>query len=355
MNFDNAMELKSKILKEELNISATQIDERGIKIQSIDKIPQIGNRLAVGLSIKSKDNLSLEIRVQRKKGRAYNNALRWKEEANNEVNIVVVNEIQIPPKINIQETKAIRYFRAHKRPVIMGLSISTDCSGTGTLGGFVENSTTGKIGIITNNHVLVNYNNRTRNGAPVYQPGGVDESTRLVNRIGELRDYVNVVKEQINYLDVAVAELDEEIQYSGNSIPSNYKCPISGKEITMVGDISKIFLSSEKNPTIMKIGRSSGFTQGILTAFGVDGLPVRHPTEGVFLFSDVYEVKSLSKAKPFLVPGDSGSIAMVVNDNKLVAVGLLFASTNSVNGSGTLAYFCSLKRALESIDYDWLI
>lgn len=102
MNLDNALELKQKILSEQMGIDAFTNIGDNVTTQAITSIPKPDSRLAVGLSQTKRDNYLLELRVQRNSGSAYKKAEEWKHKVSGEARILVVEKIQVPPFTQIQ-------------------------------------------------------------------------------------------------------------------------------------------------------------------------------------------------------------------------------------------------------------
>ena len=71
-------------------------------------------------------------------------------------------------------------------------------------------------------------------------------------------------------------------------------------------------------------------------------------------FSNIIEIRSHSVAKPFTMPGDSGSI--VFTDDELAPFGLHFAGTYklSENIKYKISYACDLQTALAAVGAKWL-
>jgi hypothetical protein len=356
MQFESVMQLKGEVVEKELGIQAFTDMSGGVSIQAVDSIPRPESRLAVGFSLVKPKEYQLELRVQRRRGSAYKRAQEWKKKARGEARILVVDEISVPPLTQIQSKTGDSYFRARRRPLKVGLSISSDSAGTGTLGAFVEHKESGDTFILTNNHVLANYDPRVQRKKPIYQPGRAEATLRLDNRIGELRDSIVVLRDQVNFLDAAVAVLDKQDDHDGNVIPADCGCPLAGKRIQGVAGFEAIQKAFSDEHPVMKVGRTSGYTEGIISAMSVDGVPVRHPTEGLFLFNNVYEVKAVNGHAAFSTAGDSGSTVLMNYQRELVAVGLHFAGGPAAEGRRKvhLSYFCSLQLALKELELDWM-
>jgi hypothetical protein len=75
---------------------------------------------------------------------------------------------------------------------------------------------------------------------------------------------------------------------------------------------------------VYKVGRTTQLTEGRVSAFDVDNLPVEFD-RGVITFDQQIEISPVPGAGPFSLGGDSGSLIV---DEELRAVGLLFAGND---------------------------
>ena len=353
MTRDNAVELKEEILTDRLKLKPFAKNAPGIARQAVESIPRVDARLAVGLALKAKDDYRLELRVQRRTGSA---AERWVAKARNEAQILVVDEVTVPPITNIEASKPDKYFCSRLRPLEIGCSIGPRAAVTGTLGAFVEIKESGKPAVLTNNHVLADYDDTSKRGTPVYQPGGVDAIRRLNNRIGTLSDFVVVNKDQTNYVDAAVAQLDDDIEFVPNHIPNNVKSRHAGRRVSTTGDLDTIENAFVANQNVLKVGRTTGYTEGEITAIQIDGLTVRHPSAGNFVFNNVFEVRPIGPYRRFGDSGDSGALVVLADGRDLSAIGLHFAGGVAQEGRRRryLSYFCPLYIILPDMQLDWV-
>lgn len=121
-----------------------------------------------------------------------------------------------------------------------------------------------------------------------------------------------VVTKQIirNRVDAALCKLDDDIGYVLNYL--NYYDGVKGvNELAGVGTLVK------------KLGRTTGFTNGIVTQTNVV-VDVQYDG-GIVRFEDQISIEHVELGKSFSAGGDSGSIIVDENDN---AVGLLFAGND---------------------------
>jgi hypothetical protein len=146
-----------------------------------------------------------------------------------------------------------------------------------------------------------------------------------------------------NESDSAIALLEKEVDHDSNQIPKGYGFPDEGKLIRHLPEKPELLQS---NKPICKIGRTTGWREGILTALSLDGLTVTTPRLGNVIFDNVLEISWTDKS--FSEPGDSGSL--VYTRDELAALGLHFAA--GPKGSGRkqtmVSYSCKLDLILKT-------
>lgn len=179
----------------------------------------------------------------------------------------------------------------------------------GTLGPFVRDVVSGRLGVVSNNHVFVNVN-RGRKGDPLFSPGPLDAAPSDATRFGELERFVPIDFGRANQVDCALGWVDVEALPGWN-----------GAIARVVRDVHEL-RPSDLGVRLRKIGRTTGVRLGRVTTVELDRLPVGFgPADGVAMFNDQIEISG-GRATDFSAGGDSGS-AIVTEDGRLV--GLLFA------------------------------
>lgn len=192
------------------------------------------------------------------------------------------------------------------RPAPGGVSIGHYQITAGTLGMVVDGM------ILSNNHVLAN-SNAGGMGDPIYQPGPYDGGTAQ-SKIAELNRWVPIsfeggclpIGQGPNVVDAALAEplmdgyVREEIL-----------------EIGVLTGTKEASLAQE----VRKSGRTTGLTHGWIIVLDAT-VTVNYGSPG----NAVFEHQIVSG--PMSQGGDSGSI--LVDENQLLAVGLLFAGSDQV-------------------------
>jgi len=342
MKKESVLELKNEVLRSLMSAGGGR---RGAAAESLVN-PRIESRLAVGYSETSKGDFQLELRVQRKQGTAYQQALSFKERAKQEANIEEIPLIEIPPKTAVFDASAKPQLVTYARPLHIGLSVGHNDGGAGTLGAFVADAD-GNECILSNNHVLALLGQAEIRDA-VYQPGRPDQSPlRIQHMIARLSDATVLGKSVRNEADSAVAALVEGMDHSSNQIPTGLGYPMQGQMVVQPSDDDALLESLGKDEVVCKIGRTTGYTEGRVSAVALDNVPVR-TSVGNILFDNVIEISWESQKNPFTRPGDSGSL--VFAKSNLRAVGLHFAGGHKrVSGRvAGISYSCNILTVLRA-------
>ncbi len=203
----------------------------------------------------------------------------------------------------------------HVRPLFPGVSVAHFRSTAGTLGAFAYNGH-GELVILSNQHVLCS--SICSFGDVILQPGPSDGGGRgNHDGVALLRSSAGIDPEGINQVDAATATVLDSVQclprYCGGALAGICLEPVAGMRVC-------------------KVGRTTGFTRGIVRAMEVDGVEVRYGNRTV-VFDNQIEIAGLDG--PFSDGGDSGALIL---DGRRHAVGLLFAGTPAVAGSAAVTY-----------------
>ena len=201
-----------------------------------------------------------------------------------------------------------------RRPLVVGASIGHFAITAGTLGAFARLAGDDRPRVLSNNHVLADENRGTP-GDEVLQPGRVDGGRSGADRVGVLERFVALELGAINEVDAALAVLDPGIGIE--------------PEVPGVGCVMEV-APPEAVDDVVKVGRTTGRTEGRVTAFEVDGVTVEFST-GVLRFDDQVEVEG-GPGGPFSQGGDSGSLIVAPAERR--AVGLLFAGSDQGGPGG---------------------
>jgi len=223
--------------------------------------------------------------------------------------------------------------RHQHRPIIGGLSISPlGTNYVGTLGCFLnrQGPDGSEILALSNNHVLAD-TDRLSYGTLITQPGPEVYHTPTINDAFASLSYRIPLQFPTtgntpvsNEFDAAVATVTDLSAIQTGKIlgihlynPSPVKVPQPGMEV-------------------IKSGRTTGVTRGLITATNISGVNVNYGTlqaPWITVFDDVLRVQSHDQ-NPFASPGDSGSVILEEATGNPVA--LIFA------GRGRIATACDL-------------
>ena len=227
----------------------------------------------------------------------------------------VEGDAAIPEEVNgyptdveaIGEISAQTYTRRFPRPVPCGVSGGHVRITAGTLGCLVVLNNN-RLAILSNNHVLAN-ENHARPGDSIIQPGRVDGGQHPEDRIGVLERFVPIQFPGPNTVDCAAAWTafslvkPQHVTYKMNRRP----------------------LSPRLAMSVMKNGRTTQATQGVITGVAVNDVRVAFDG-GIAIFNDQIIIRPIGSG-PFSQGGDSGSVIVSVGTRQ--PVGLLFAGSTT--------------------------
>jgi hypothetical protein len=231
--------------------------------------------------------------------------------------------------------RVVPWHQQRSRPLRIGGSIGHINVTAGTLGAFVRGRDDGTIFILSNNHVLAN-ESRGKAGDAIVQPGRIDGGQEPDDVVGQLVKFVRLKKRGINPHDCALATINDGIETQMNELQG----------IGNLAGLGDAFL--DEGTRVAKVGRTTGVTQGRVTAFELDNLVVGFDI-GNLRFDNQVEIED-AETGPFSQGGDSGSL--VVGEDRR-AVALLFAGGDQggANGQG-LTYANPLRDVLEALQVD---
>ena len=190
------------------------------------------------------------------------------------------------------------------RPAPGGVSLGHYKITAGTLGCLVKDKKSGKVLILSNNHVLAN-SNKAEKGDPILQPGPYDGGKKPKDLIGYLENWIEInFKKEANLVDAALAR------------PKNVS--LVKPEIMLIGSPQGVAKAKLGMP-IQKSGRTTGYTTGKVKDISAS-VKVNYDNQTA-LFRGQILTTNMSQG------GDSGSLVL---DMKARAVGLLFAGSEQV-------------------------
>jgi hypothetical protein len=158
----------------------------------------------------------------------------------------------------------------------------------------------------------------------VLQRGPYDGGRQPADRVARLDSWVRLKPKSANLVDAALARIETAIKHDARTL----------RGITGTGDrvlAGPRSASIEAGANVYKVGRTTGGTQGRVTAFALDNLVVNYD-RGNLRFDDQVEIEGTGNL-PFSDGGDSGSLII---DSGMLAAALLFAGgdTGGANGMG---------------------
>jgi hypothetical protein len=204
--------------------------------------------------------------------------------------------------------------KKRQRAVGAGISAAHLDVTAGTISCFCRSTRHGddpsKVYVMSNNHVFANVN-QSQIGDALYQPGPADGGT-ADDHFAKLHRFapMKLGGTQPNRVDAAIGELSSEVEFRA--------------EVCQIGKIKGIGVAVEEM-RVCKHGRTTGYTEGIVTDESYDaliGMDHNDPSI-VALFDNQVRIQ---RTPPYLeigLGGDSGSL--VLSKSKSEAVGLYFA------------------------------
>jgi len=347
MRLRDARALKAEILANYYNEVIGRSSD--LRTETEPPIAPSERRIAVGLA-KVRNAYRVEIRIQREGGAAQRLTQDLQRKYGSGINVEILQKVEIPPLLSIkrlspQTARPRKGPRARLRPLEIGCSVGHAEGRPGTLGALVELNSKGGDAILSNAHVLAPVQEARRKDA-IYQPGREGRPLTDDDRIGQLRNHIHLTKSGANTADAAIALLDDEIKHDRNFVPAHYGVSCAGKSISGVQSA----LELPRGTILAKIGRTTDYTEGILTAVATDDVTVLYHSIGNLRFDNLIEITWKDLRRPFTRPGDSG--ALVFNPETMRAVGLHFAG-GEIKRDGKkvgVSYACDLGTVLDSIE-----
>jgi len=222
------------------------------------------------------------------------------------------------------------------RPLVPGLSVGHPAVTAGTLGGFVRVG--GRLAILSNNHVLA-ASGAADIGDPVLQPGPVDGGDPATDRVATLAAFERFAADRANRVDAAVAVVNAEVPLEPGRLPGGplEHDPVESDDV-------------EPDERVEKVGRTTGYTVGRVSAVEVDGVAVQYDQD-LYTFDDQIEIEGVTGS--FSAGGDSGSVIWRSADRAPLA--LLFAgSETGGSAGGGLTFANPLATVLSILDLQWV-
>ncbi len=243
---------------------------------------------------------------------------------------------------DVQEAKFTALaLTARRRPAPSGFSIGHVNITAGTLGGLVRDASSGKIVILSNNHVLADSNNAAI-GDPILQPGPVDGGVDPADRIATLAGFVEIDFDPgaENRVDAAIAEPVDPRDVLFATQDVGPETPTETRELT----------DADLGRFVHKSGRTTDHTQGYVAALFAT-VSVQYDALRVGTFTDQIVVSQSPAEEDFSSGGDSGSL-IYDSDNR--CVGLLFAGSQGGGGEPARTILNPIDAVLRGLDVELL-
>ncbi len=328
MKLDSVRELKQALSQSVLVHVAAAIRARttfGVVSQAMSHVSVTPRSLALGISRKGKD-FRLAVRLQHRAMESSPVIESICKRAKGEVDLRYVGRV-------VKLAKS--WHQKRNRPLRIGGSVGHFTLTAGTLGCFVRARTDGVLHILSNNHVLAD-ENKAKVGDSILQPGAFDGGQNPKDVIGKLARFETVKPVGINFVDCAMASIEEGIRFNLRKLQG----------LGNLAGVGPAFLDA--GARVAKVGRTTGLTNGRITAFELDNVVVGYDADNL-RFDNQIEIEGADNG-PFSQGGDSGS---VIVDQELRAVALLFAGGDQggTNGQG-LTYANPMQTVLDSLDIE---
>ncbi len=311
----------------------------GVGARPFDKVPQIQRSVALGVA-RHQGEYRLAVRVQRPALLHSPMLEHVRLQAKGEVEIRVVGRIdkratRVRAATAATAHAATPWYQRDMRPLLIGASVGHYKVTAGTTGAFLKRGT--RTYLLSNNHVLANEDN-AKTGDWILQRAAYDGGKQPAERVARLRYWVRLKKTSANLVDCAVGEIQDGIPCDASLL----RGIVAGADRHLAG-VGPGFL--DVGATVYKIGRTTGVTEGRVTAFDLDNVVVNYDV-GNLRFDGQVEIEGIG-THSFSDGGDSGSLIV---DGDIQAVALLFAGgdTGASNGLG-LTFANPIHPVLKSL------
>lgn len=269
---------------------------------------------------------------------------RLTSQAKGEVDVRLVGRIDKRPKPHrasrrttpVAVATGVPWSQRNTRPLLIGASAGHVAVTAGTIGAFVEHGDA--TCVLSNNHVLAN-ENRASASDWILQRATYDGGKQPSERVARLRFWTKLKQIGANFVDAALAQVEHGVP----SDVSRLRELVNGTDRRLAGVGPELVDVGE---TVFKIGRTTGPTEGRVTAFDLDNLVVNYYDTGNLRFDNQIEIEGTG-SQVFGDGGDSGSL--IVNAN-MEAAALLFAGSDAGGSNGLgLTYANPIHRVLKDL------
>jgi hypothetical protein len=314
----------------------------GVGARPFDTLPHTHRSVALGV-VRRQGEYSLAVRVQRPGLLQSQLVTLLSRQASGEVDVRVIGRIDKRAKarrvarsaVPASAAALVPWYQRNTRPLLIGASVGHVNVTAGTIGAFVRRGNATYI--LSNNHVLAN-EDQARAGDRILQRAAFDGGKQPAERVARLRFWIKMKTSGANFVDAALAEIDRGIAYDA----SRLRDLVNGTDATLAGQGPPI---TDVGGTVFKVGRTTGPSEGRITAFELDNVVVNYD-RGNLRFDNQIEIEGVGN-RTFSDGGDSGSL--IVNAT-MEATALLFAGSDSGGSNGLgLTYVNPIEPVLNGL------
>ncbi len=210
------------------------------------------------------------------------------------------------------------------RPVPGGVSAGTSAS-TGTLGGWVWDTTDDTIVMLSNDHVFGH-----TAGVDILQQGIVDGGSLPADKIGDVKRGIARSTTADNFVDCAIGDPDSSAIYE--------------LVVLEIGSAVYAIEVAAEDMLVEKYGQTTEHTFGEITDIDWEGY-----VDGIYYFKDCFRVNPVAPSADWSAGGDSGSLVFsqtpISEESEIKpVVGLHFA------GGGTYGIECKIQTVFNRLD-----
>ena len=335
MRLESARGLKQQLLEKIVQpflASASRLstgDAMAVGARPFDTLPRIHRSVALGVA-PHEGEYRLAVRIQRPSLVESPLMELLTRQARGEVDVRMIGRVDKRTK-----AAAIPWYRRNTRPLLIGASVGHVAVTAGTIGAFVKRGAATYL--LSNNHVLAN-EDLAKAGDRILQRATYDGGRQASERVASLRFWIKLKKTGINVADAAIAEIDAGVRVD----VSRLRGLVNGQDRKLVG-LGPEFV--DEKLAMFKVGRTTGPTEGRVTAFDVDNVIVNYD-KGNLRFDNQIEIEGTG-SRAFSDGGDSGSL--IVNA-RMEAAALLFAGGDSGGSNGLgLTYANPIRSVLKGL------
>jgi hypothetical protein len=316
------------------------VDDRAViavSARPFETLPRLQRSIALGVA-RQANEYRLAVRVQRPSLLRSSLVEQLTRHARGEVDVRMVGRIDKRPTAvrRVPARRAvIPWYQANTRPLLIGASVGHVKVTAGTIGAFVKRGN--RTYLLSNNHVLAN-EDLGRAGDWILQRAAYDGGKPPGERAARLRFWIRLKTNGANVVDAALAQLETAVAADVAQLRDIQQ----GADRKLRG-VGPQFI--DEGDRVFKVGRTTGPTEGRVTAFDVDNVIVNYD-RGNLRFDNQIEIEGAG-TRAFSDGGDSGSL--IVNSD-MQALALLFAGgdTGGTNGMG-LTYANPIHRVLSDL------